>query len=142
MVAVVQLVRASDCGSECRGFESHLPPNRESNFKRGLTLFFIPALRNPLHHSTNSKSNIIITQLQHFKHPRRPMRMSASVDADVCAGRCGCLRRSMRMSAPVDADVCVGRRGWFVEATRTEAHIVPDHETTSAYTLIILYSLQ
>ena len=26
MVAVVQLVRASDCGSECRGFESHLPP--------------------------------------------------------------------------------------------------------------------
>ena len=24
MVAVVQLVRASDCGSECRGFESHL----------------------------------------------------------------------------------------------------------------------
>ena len=23
MVAIVQLVRASDCGSECRGFESH-----------------------------------------------------------------------------------------------------------------------
>ena len=29
MVAVVQLVRASDCGSECRGFESHLPPARK-----------------------------------------------------------------------------------------------------------------
>ena len=28
MVTVVQLVRASDCGSECRGFESHLPPNK------------------------------------------------------------------------------------------------------------------
>ncbi len=26
MVDVVQLVRASDCGSECRGFESHHPP--------------------------------------------------------------------------------------------------------------------
>lgn len=26
MVAVAQLVRASDCGSEGRGFESHLPP--------------------------------------------------------------------------------------------------------------------
>ena len=26
MVDVVQLVRASDCGSECRGFESHPPP--------------------------------------------------------------------------------------------------------------------
>ena len=29
MVDVVQLVRASDCGSECRGFESHLPPNKK-----------------------------------------------------------------------------------------------------------------
>ncbi len=26
MVGIVQLVRASDCGSECRGFESHYPP--------------------------------------------------------------------------------------------------------------------
>ncbi len=26
MVVVVQLVRTSDCGSEGRGFESHLPP--------------------------------------------------------------------------------------------------------------------
>ena len=26
MVDVVQSVRASDCGSECRGFESHPPP--------------------------------------------------------------------------------------------------------------------
>ena len=26
-VDVVQLVRTSDCGSESRGFESHLPPN-------------------------------------------------------------------------------------------------------------------
>ncbi len=26
MVVVAQLVRASDCGSEGRGFESHLPP--------------------------------------------------------------------------------------------------------------------
>ena len=25
-VPVVQLVRASDCGSECRGFESHQAP--------------------------------------------------------------------------------------------------------------------
>ena len=25
------------------------------------------------------------------------MQMSATVDADVCDGRCGCLRRSMRM---------------------------------------------
>ena len=30
MVPVVQLVRASDCGSECRGFESHRAPERVS----------------------------------------------------------------------------------------------------------------
>ena len=35
---------------------------------------------------------------------RRSMRMSASVDADVCVGRYGCLRRSVRISASVDAD--------------------------------------
>ncbi len=29
MVDVVQLVRASDCGSECRGFESHPPPSEK-----------------------------------------------------------------------------------------------------------------
>ena len=38
-----------------------------------------------------------------FGHLRRSMRTSASVDADICAGRCGRLRRSMRTSAPVDA---------------------------------------
>ena len=40
MVAVVQLVRASDCGSECRGFESHLPPIRSSSSE--LLLLFPP----------------------------------------------------------------------------------------------------
>ncbi|WP_417099146.1 hypothetical protein [Leyella stercorea] len=34
---------------------------------------------------------------------RRPMRMSASTDTDVCVDRCGCLRRPMRMSASTDA---------------------------------------
>lgn len=28
MVTVVQSVRASDCGSECRGFESHQSPSK------------------------------------------------------------------------------------------------------------------
>ena len=31
MVPVVQLVRASDCGSECRGFESHRAPKIEKS---------------------------------------------------------------------------------------------------------------
>ena len=42
MVAVVQLVRASDCGSECRGFESHLPPQKRRSSIKELLLFFIP----------------------------------------------------------------------------------------------------
>ena len=38
MVPVVQLVRASDCGSECRGFEFHRAPLQETSPKR--CLFF------------------------------------------------------------------------------------------------------
>ena len=49
---------------------------------------------------------------------RRSLRMSASVVADVCVGRCGCLRRSVRMSASVGADVCVGRCGYLRQSMR------------------------
>ncbi|WP_302555196.1 hypothetical protein [Leyella stercorea] len=31
-----------------------------------------------------------------LKHPHRSVQMSASVGADVCVGRCGCLRRSVQ----------------------------------------------
>ena len=31
MVAVAQLVRVSDCGSECRGFKSRQPPQLNNN---------------------------------------------------------------------------------------------------------------
>ena len=40
MVTVVQLVRASDCGSECRGFESLQSPKRKRNFSNDFPLFF------------------------------------------------------------------------------------------------------
>ena len=49
---------------------------------------------------------------------RRSIRMSASVVADVCVGRYGCLRRSVRMSASVGADVCVGRCGYLRQSMR------------------------
>ena len=45
MVDVVQLVRASDCGSECRGFESHLPPKINPArfiFLQGFLFYFPP----------------------------------------------------------------------------------------------------
>ena len=41
MVPVVQLVRASDCGSECRGFESHRAPNKETLQNEILQGFFV-----------------------------------------------------------------------------------------------------
>ena len=40
MVDIVQLVRAPDCGSGCRGFESHYPPQKK--YKRfAYTFLFI-----------------------------------------------------------------------------------------------------
>ena len=39
MVPIVQLVRASDCGSECRGFESHWAPKKVD---RQVGLFLCP----------------------------------------------------------------------------------------------------
>ena len=39
MVGVAQLVRVPDCGSEGRGFESHLPPKAERGSK--MSLFFV-----------------------------------------------------------------------------------------------------
>ena len=40
---IVQLVRASDCGSECRGFESHWAPKRRKPevFSQTSGFFFI-----------------------------------------------------------------------------------------------------
>ncbi|WP_444302171.1 hypothetical protein [Leyella stercorea] len=46
------------------------------------------------------------------------LEASASVGADVCVGRCGCLRRSVRTSASVGADVCVGRCGCLRRSVR------------------------
>ena len=43
MVTVVQLVRASDCGSECRGFESHQSPSSHpSQFQVVRDFFVLP----------------------------------------------------------------------------------------------------
>ena len=42
MVTVVQLVRASDCGSECRGFESHQSPSSNPSQLHVVRDFFVP----------------------------------------------------------------------------------------------------
>ena len=54
------------------------------------------------------------------------LEASASVGADVCVGRCGCLRRSVRMSASVGADVCVGRCRCLRRSVRMSASVGAD----------------
>ena len=57
------------------------------------------------------------------------MRTSASVDADICVGRCGRLRRSVRTSASVGADICVGRYGHLRRSIRTSASVDTNNKT-------------
>ena len=87
MVAVVQLVRASDCGSECRGFESHLPPIRSSSSE---LLFLFPPISqarsrahpahsraHPAHcqaHPTHSQAHPVYNQVPTPPHRHRPRK--------------------------------------------------------------------
>ena len=87
MVAVVQLVRASDCGSECRGFESHLPPIRSSSSE--LLLLFPPISQarsqahpthsraHPTHsqaHPAHSRTHPVYIQAPTPSHRHRPRK--------------------------------------------------------------------
>ena len=58
MVAVVQLVRASDCGSECRGFESHLPPNKKGSSQKELPFCLYNTYCNGITYNANKTSNV------------------------------------------------------------------------------------
>ncbi len=88
MVAVVQLVRASDCGSECRGFESHLPPIRSSSSE---LLFLFPPISQARsqahpahsrahpahcqHHPAHSRAHPVYIQAPTPPHRHRPRKM-------------------------------------------------------------------
>ena len=48
MVDLAQLVRASDCGSEGRGFEPHIPPKEKLNKNTLFKSIFIEFLQNLL----------------------------------------------------------------------------------------------
>ena len=41
MVDIAQLVSASDCGSEGRGFESHYPPQKRTGHPKGVLFFSV-----------------------------------------------------------------------------------------------------
>ena len=59
MVDVVQLVRASDCGSECRGFESHLPPRTLKKRKAALLSSFFAFIPAGIKKKTNTFKHLI-----------------------------------------------------------------------------------
>ena len=58
MVDVAQLVRASDCGSEGRGFEPHLPPHQQKNLYRNAMQVFSFLLLNVSYSSLNNALTI------------------------------------------------------------------------------------
>ena len=56
MVDVAQQVRALDCGSRSRGFESHLPPKTFNRFPLGSRFFHLVPLKTCFHKATDEKS--------------------------------------------------------------------------------------
>ena len=77
MVTVVQLVRASDCGSECRGFESLQSPKKKRNFSDDFPLFL---LYTPFTGTQGSGINVTIwgqrNNLRDFMGQRKNLRDS------------------------------------------------------------------
>ena len=59
MVTVVQLVRASDCGSECRGFESHRSPFFKSLTTLCCEGFFVYLPPPPSHSLLSARSTAV-----------------------------------------------------------------------------------
>ena len=88
MVAVVQLVRASDCGSECRGFESHLPPSRlRAPMPRdGALVLFLCIWMSPNEFLERAQRKAFLTYLRsaiYYPNLREAKRSSQSMDIKV-----------------------------------------------------------
>ena len=58
-VPVVQLVRASDCGSECRGFESHRAPSKRRHRRKAMSFFV--RITNTLGHRRKVMSSFFVS---------------------------------------------------------------------------------
>ena len=133
MVAVVQLVRASDCGSECRGFESHLPPIRSSSSE---LLFLFPPIsqarsrahpahcqHHPAHsrahpthcraHPTHSRAHPVYIQAptpSHHHRPRKTQKPPTPPGAH-----------------PSEAGGYLGKAGGYLDAVGGYLHAAADH---------------
>ena len=73
MVTVVQLVRASDCGSECRGFESHRSPFFKSLTTLCCEGFFLSIYLLPLSLLAVLPLNHSATRLRPLSTPGMPL---------------------------------------------------------------------
>ena len=73
MVTVVQLVRASDCGSECRGFESHRSPFFKSLTTLCCEGFFLSTCFLPLSLLSVRPLNRGATRLRSLSTPGMPL---------------------------------------------------------------------
>ena len=112
-MAVVQLVRASDCGSECRGFESHLPPppqKEEILIEFPLFLLYIRDLREVLQKFwVKSKKYVDIIFEKHLKGQSEIECFSQRCHYNICIGLCVRTCRLTRIYVQAYATVCVNR---------------------------------
>ena len=140
MVTVVQLVRASDCGSECRGFESHRSPFFKSLTTLCCEGFFLSIYLLPLSLLSVRPLNRGATRLRPLSTPGMPLSSClALVVAAECAERFAPLRKvppaylpaRTRAPMPVAAEIvslggevmprrrCVSRKDCRVLSKRT-----------------------
>ena len=72
MVGVAQLVRASDCGSEGRGFESHHPPQKRKGLSADKPFLFLSiAKAMAYHHDLSCISSPQVYIISHMLYPFR-----------------------------------------------------------------------
>ena len=127
MVTVVQLVRASDCGSECRGFESHRSPFFKSLTTLCCEGFFLSIYLLPLSLLSVRPLNRGATRLRPLSTPGMPLSSClALVVAAECAERFAPLRKvppaylpaRTRAPMPVAAENDLRRFAYYDEAAQ------------------------
>ena len=126
MVAVVQLVRASDCGSECRGFESHLPPIRSSSSE---LLFLFPPISQARSRAHPARSRAHPTHSQaHPAHSRaHPVYIQAPTPSHRYRPRKTRKHPTPSGAHPSEAGGYLGEAGGHPGKTGGYLHAAADH---------------
>ena len=109
MVTVVQLVRASDCGSECRGFESHQSPSSHPSQLRVVRDFFVLPLSSRFPSFPVVRRLLFGTMrlLQRNAGACRCVRVASSASCRFCSPR---RAPAARLSSSFRCSVCVRAR--------------------------------